>query len=104
MPTPVEEQIEQARSEFNARLDEIRAAAQGQSSQAEQNPAVVQAATELARQVARSKGIDMPLQAAPGASLPVVELPPEFLQAGGVGVAVVVAAPPGSQEEAAEQY
>lgn len=82
---------------IQAELAEIRAAAEAEGAEQQApdlSPEVVEAATDLAHAVAASIGVEMPLQAAEGSSLPVIELPPEFAQQGGVGVAVFVQRPP----------
>lgn len=59
------------------------------------SPEIRSAAQALAQAVAKAQGIDLPLRIAEGsAGLPVIELPSEFTNQGGIGIAVVAAAPP----------
>ena len=63
------------------------------------DPEVQEAAARLAQAIARSQGIDMPMMAGGNSGLPIMTLPEEFLKFGGIGIGVVMAAPPEAEEE-----
>lgn len=84
---------------IQAELDSLKADHEAAQSQGPgtvvDSPEIRSAAQALAQAVAKAQGIDLPLRIAEGsAGLPVIELPSEFTNQGGIGIAVVAAAPP----------
>lgn len=75
-------------------LEELRAQHEAQPESPSLDPEVRAAGEALARAVGASLGVNQPMQVAEGSELPVIELPREFVENGGVGVAVIVARPP----------
>lgn len=87
----VVERLDTIRAQLDDLREEVAAGNGSPSSGVAAGPEVQAAAEALARAVAQATGEDLPLQVAPGSSLPIVELPEEFQKYGGVGVAVMVA-------------
>lgn len=89
----LQEELGQIREEAQREAEAQAASQSSPFGGIEASAEVTAQAEALARQVAQQLGVDLPLQAAPGSSLPIIQLPEEFQKYGGVGVAVVVAPP-----------
>lgn len=84
-------------ADMRYRLDRLEAQvleAEVNNTQAPTDPEVQQAAEALARAIAKSQGVDVPVGGGNVAgNLPILELPEEFMKYGGIGIGVIMAKP-----------
>lgn len=90
----LEEQLKEIREELTSKAAQEAEVAANAPVDLTKIPEVREAAQEFAAAVARALGQPVPNRLAEGEGLPVVMLPPEIMQYGGIGIGVLVAPKP----------
>lgn len=91
MPRVKQEQIDTLQEQ----IDALKAQqAEEEAGGVEPSEEVIAAGAALSKAISEQIGIDMPVKAGEAGGCGLIELPPEFLENGGVGVFAIVVPPP----------